>query len=263
MKRLPTTWVLGMLTAAVLLAGGCAGTQPTRGQRLDSANAAYAAGDYATAYRHATQLIIASRGVDRDEANYLAGLCAQRMGNLAAAESHLQAVTSSTDRKLGADAYASLGLIHSSQGRYDLAARDLMRAAPYLQGQDQANAYFYAAIAQQKMGQWAQARTNLMLARAAGDAAFKQQVDEQLAVTGYTIQVGAFQDAGNARKLADSIAARAASLRIGQARLVSSTDSRGVPVTLVHVGNFATFDAAQRARTALGDARSIIVPLSR
>jgi len=255
---------LGLILAAALLAGCATQQTTTQDQQLAAAQSAYNGGDYHGAYRRATHVYSIARGSTRDEAAYLAGISAQRLGNGPAAQSHLQAAARAADRRLAAEANASLGLLHSEQGRFDLAARDLTRAAADLEGQDKANAHFYAAVAQQKLGQWPQARTNLVLARAATqDPAFRHQVEAQLAVTGYTIQVGAFRSEANARTAADRAAPAATSQRVGLPRLVASTDSRGLPVTLVHVGRYATFAAANQARHQLGDQQAIIVPLSR
>lgn len=254
-----------MLLATLLLLTACA-TPPasTQQAQLAAAQNALNSRDYTSAYDRATHVHSIARGTIRFEAAYVAGVSAQKLGNASAAESYLREASRVSDTQLAGDANASLGLLYSEQGRYDQAANALMRAAPGLTGEDKANAYFYAAVAQQKIGQWPQARTNLVLARATTqDPGLRTQIESQLAVTGYTIQVGAFRDPSNARSAADRLADKATNRQIGLPRLVSSTDSAGRPVTLVHVGRYSTFSAANRARQTLGDLQAIIVPLSR
>src|SRR5690606_27058012 len=125
------------LSITLLLLAGCA-SQPTAVQdrRLREAQATYARQAYAAAYRQAGQLHGIRRGAVRDEAASLAGLSAHRAGNAAAAEPYLRQATRAENRQLAGEAHASLGLIYSERGRYDLAARELTAAAPRLTGED-------------------------------------------------------------------------------------------------------------------------------
>ena len=88
-------------------------------------------------------------------------------------------------------------------------------------------------------------------------------VDQHLAVTGYTIQVGAFANKTNADNAARVYAAKASRAGLGSVLVTPSTSSQGRVVNLVQVGRYATFNAANTARAKLGDRGAVIVPLQR
>jgi tetratricopeptide (TPR) repeat protein len=245
------------------LLGGCNST--LLAVRVSEMNEAYAQSDYEKAYRLARKLVERASGHDRDTAAFVAGLSSRKLGADAAAQRYLQVASDSSDRLLAADSLSQLGLIYAAESRYEASARVLLRCAPMYAGIDRANAYYYAAIAQQKLGRWPQARTNLYLARCAagGDRAFTQRVAEQLAVSGYTLQIGAYRQSANARAAADRIGPGASQLRLGKPRLVSATDSAGKGLTLVQIGEFALFASAQQVRKALNQPNAIIVPLGK
>lgn len=201
---------------------------------------------------------------NREMSHYLAGIAAYEKDQLDAAERHLRIAAQSPDASLSADAYSTLGLIYSRSGRYSQAADAFLRGADQQSGEDRAQAYFYAGTAQQKLGRWPQARTSLVLARrSTNDPALVSRIDQQLAVTGYTLQVGAFANPGNAQKLADRYSQRAATLKLGSVYVTPATDARGRAIQLVQVGRYATFGAAMAARAQLGDKDAVVVPLKR
>lgn len=262
MNRSITTGLTGIcLLAVALLATGCKtmdrGPSPT-----SQAQAQFQSGDYARAYSTAARAATTAGGSQRDLAHYLAGISAYRMENLSAAERYLRVAASSRDESLAADARSTLGLIYSRQGRYAEAANALLSGAKLQDGEDRAQAYLYAGIAQQKIGYWPQARTSLLLARkSTRDPGVIQRIDQQLAVTGYTIQVGAFADKSNADEVARQYAVRAAAGKMGSVVVTPARSSSGRVMNLVHVGRFATFDAANTARGMLGNTNAVIVPL--
>lgn len=220
---------------------------------IEEVTVAYNQGDYQTAYDLGRPIAWDRFRDDRYEAAYLAGLSAQTLGQLRNAEKMLTKAKASPDPSLTTDAADALGLVYSQQERYAEAQRELLWAAERLDGERKARAYFYAGIAQQKLGQWSQARTTLVLARGlTRDAAFKTQIDQQVNVTGWTLQLGAFLDRDGARNLAESIAAQSRDMRLGLPRLVNGTSSRGETITFVHVGQFTSYQSATRYRDALG-----------
>lgn len=268
MSRQAASWrtISGMILAAAILGllGGCASSpaaspSPTAARgRVSGYQAAYEQGDYQTAY-HSAARAAGTPGADRDLAAFIAGLCAQKLNDLPAAQRYLRQAAASRDPLLAADALASLGMVHHAMNRFDEAARELTQAASRLTGQEQAKAYFFAGIAQQKLGRWAQARTSLLLARhAASDPHLIQMIDEKLAVTGFTIQLGAYSNLANAQRLANQVAATASHLRIGPVRLVPGPNQ----LTLVQVGQFSSFEAARAARDRLGQPSALIAPLA-
>jgi len=230
----------------------------------EMAQAHYQRGDYAKAQTTAARAAATAGGAQRDLAHYMAGMSAYRLNNPDTAVRYLRVAATSRDASMAADARSTLGLIYSSQGRYADAAETLLRSANLHTGEDKAQAYFYAGIAQQKLGRWPQARTSLLLARrSTRDPGLIRQVDQQLAVTGYTIQVGAFANLANANKAANRYALKATSAKVGVVLVKPTTQNHGRTVNLVQVGRFATFSAAQAARNRLGDPGAVIVPLQR
>jgi len=205
-----------------------------------------------------------SRKADRELAAYIGGLAAQKQGDLAEAERLLRIASLSADTHIANDAAISLGLAFSEMGKHGDAAFVLQRTADRLTGEDRAKAYFYAGIAQQKVGRWGQARTSLVLARAASQGPkLWQAVNEQLQVTGYTLQLGAYRNPTYARSAVQNHAARLTALGIGPAQLVRGRDSQGREVTFVQAGRFHLFQQAARAKASLGTVDSIIVPLKK
>ncbi|MEM9348136.1 MAG: SPOR domain-containing protein [Planctomycetota bacterium] len=230
---------------------------------IEEVSVAYGQGDYQAAYDMGRQIAWDRFRNDRYEAAYLAGLSAQSLGQLRNADTMLNRAKATPDPSLATDAADALGLVYSQQGRYAEAQRELLWAAERLDGERKARAYFYAGIAQQKLGQWSQARTTLVLARGTTrDAGFRQQIDDQVQVTGWTLQLGAFTDRSSARDLAESIAAKSRDLKLGLPRLVSGATSSNEPVTFVHVGQFTSFQSATRYRDALGTPGVIIRALT-
>lgn len=226
---------------------------------IEEVTVAYSQGDYQTAYDLGKPIAWDRYRDDRYEAAYLAGLSAQTLGQLRNADKMLNKAIASPDPSLATDSADALGLVYSQQGRYAEAQRVLLWAAERLEGERKARAYFYAGIAQQKLGQWSQARTTLVLARGlTRDAAFKAQIDQQVNVTGWTLQLGAFTDRASARSLAESIAAKSRDMKLGLPRLVNGTTPEGDVVTLVHVGQFTSYQSATRYRDALGTPGVII-----
>jgi tetratricopeptide (TPR) repeat protein len=250
--------VLWIVLAAVLLAGCKAQSR----RSMDEVYAAYQRGDYAEAYRQAQPIADGAGGPRSSEAAYMAGSAAMRMGRLHEAERYLSIAAQSRDPRLSADATAELGLTYAQLNRHDRAAASLLDAAGRLSGQDRANAYFYAGLSQQKLGQWAQARTSFTLARSASnDSAFREEVSQHLRTTGYTLQMGAFAEAPNARAFAESVAAHIIALRLGPPRIVPIEGPAGKTLHAVQVGQFSSYANALAARSSLGSTTAIVVPL--
>ncbi len=249
----------GLWMVSALLVG--CGTPP-RSERLTQANAAYEHGQYREAYNAAARLASSSSSQGR-EAAFIAGLAAQKLGEPRQAERYLHYAAQSHDEGLAADAQASLGLLLHARGQYAQAAQALENAARHLTGEQRANAYFYAGVAQQKLDRTSQARTNFILARAAThDANMRQRIQQRLAVTGYTIQLGAFTQRSNAERNAREVAERARTLGLGTPRLVTDVNARGQRLTIVQVGRFSSFTTAQQARQRLHAPQSMVMPIA-
>lgn len=247
--------VVGMATVA----GGCRATP----QQVEADHITlYNRGEFGEAYRVAAAAAHRGSTAERAEAAYVAGLAAERRGDLHGAVRFHRRAAELGDRELAADANASLGLVLRLLEQYDESAARLNAAAAELTGEDRARAYFHAGLSLQKLSRWPQARTALLLARdATRDPALRRQIEQQLAVTGYAVQVGAFGDADNAQRAARELAQRPEAARLGPPRLVTARDGSGGTLTLVHVGRFSSFQAAQAARDAVGG-EAIVVPLT-
>lgn len=249
------------LSLLLLVVAGC--QEPLRLGLLRDASVHYERGEYDQAYTAASTVAQRGEAWEYDEASLIAGLAARQRGDLANAEQYLRQAANSRDPAIAGDALASLGLLYAQQERYQASANALQQAAEFLEGQPRANAYFYAAVAQQKLGRWAQARTNLVLARSAsGDAEFIEQVNDQLAVVGWTLQLGAFRDQDNAQATVEQLTAQTREAQIGTPRILETTDRDGNALAVVQVGQFTTFQSASRARDRLGVNSAIIIPLA-
>jgi len=255
--------VAGALACLLMLAvvSGCQTSQKTRASQLDEIRAAYQAQQFDRAFQLG---VVASRGRDAaaQQAAYMAGLSAYKLGRYPDAIGYLSQAARSSDDSLAGDALATLGLVYAHQNQHRLAEETFLAAAKKLTGQGKANALFYAAISQQKLGRWADARANLSLARAASDDnTFKRQVDDQFAVTGYSLQVGAYSEQENAQRAALRWNQQVQGKRMGQARLVPTRAADGSSIITVQVGQFSSYSTALMARQELGDIDVVIVPL--
>ncbi|MCC7407119.1 MAG: SPOR domain-containing protein [Phycisphaeraceae bacterium] len=250
------TWVV--LLAGLSLLAGCQGKQSQ--VSLSDAYAAYDRGDYRSSYQMAR--MVAGSGKANHEAAYLAGLSAYRLGTYPMAARYLGVATASPQKKLAGDAYASLGMTYASMGRFADSGIAYEQAAKRLSGQDQANAYYYSAIEFQKQGRWSQARSNLVLARAASnDENFKRQATEMMAVTGFTLQTGFFTVRDNAQRAAEQVGYLTKKLRMGQPRIVPAVDAQGRSGYLVQVGQFSSYPSALASKDKFGDFGAMVVPL--
>lgn len=246
--------VMMMIGALGLI--GCAGGP---GGSLSDAGEAYRAGDYGAAYPAAEPLADA-RGRRGEEAAYLAGLSAQQLGRPGEAARHLSRAAKSRDAQLAGNAGAALGLLLSEQNRYADAADALEDAAELLTGESRARAYYYLAVAQQKLGRTAAAGTSFTLARdATSDPDLRARIDRQRRTIGWTVQTGAFGEIDNARQAAQQLAAR---VRGTTPRIVTATDARGNTLHLVQIGSFTTHDSARRFANNLGPP-AVVTPRTR
>lgn len=251
-----------MACALVVVLGGCAQQETSR---VDAARLAYQAGNYEGAYTHAKQQLMRS-GSDlvRQDAAYMAGVSAYQLNQHSRAREHLMQAAQSQDPMLAADAWIMLGLIDKRLGRLQPAGRAFLNAAQRLpDGPDRANAYLHAAQAQRQLGHWAQARASLILARSSSsDPRFRRMVNQEMGVTGFTLQAGAFTSRSNAVQAAQALAEVTSQLGLGTPRLLPATDAQGRAWFLVQAGQFSTYASALVAQKKLGQAAALVVPLA-
>jgi len=251
----------GVVVTLLLVGSGCAGGSKAR---MSEVYTAYNSGQYQTAFQRAGALAESGSRKTSQEAAYMAGLSAYRMENLTTATHYLRRAAAARDSGLAGDAYATLGLVYAQQGDSLQAARAFARAAKLLTGEDQANAYYYAAVSAQKTGQWSQGRSYLMLARSATESAeTRERIAQALSTTGFTLQTGFYALQANAEREAQRIAPKAAQLSMGYPRVVPATDGRGQPGYLVQVGQYSSYASATSARQRFGEPMAMIVPLTR
>lgn len=262
----PLALVMPVLLVLALVLPGCQsyGERRATPELLDEANTAYEQGKYVTAYRAAIQVANRENDPNRYVAAYIAGMSMWKLSELGAAENYLEQAGDSPDLQLAADADAALGLVYADLGKHQQAVNRLERAAPQLTGNDKAKAYLFAAISQQKLGQRAAARQNLIKARRyASDPQIREQIQQLLGVTGYTLQTGAFTKEQNARQAAQQLIAQTRSLSFGSPRILVVTKD-GRRFYRVQIGSFSSFQQANSQRNALKAAtgvEAIIVPL--
>jgi len=223
----------------------------------------YDRGQYAQTLAAAARMARTAQGANQHEAAYLAGLSAYRMQNGTSAERYLRVAKKSPDPAIAGDALALLGLVHNERGRYELASQAFLAAANYLEGEDQAQAYFYAAAAQQKMGHRTAARGTMARAESlTSDPGLRDRITQEKTAAGWTIQTGAFSVESHARREAARLNRRSTGKPWGQARMVPATNGSGHRLLLVQIGRFSSYGRAQMARDRLGLSGARLVPLT-
>lgn len=228
---------------------------------LSTAYSAYEAGQYELSLGTAEDLLRDNRPTGDDEAAYVAGLSASKLNQPGKAVKYLTRASQSSNLELAGDAGVSLGTVYTELGRHTQAAQSFEQAAAKLGGEKRARALIAASESLRRLGRLAEARTQLILARAGTqDQAVKQEARDTLAVAGYTIQLGAFKDPDNARARAQELAAQTASLGLAQPRVEIGRDAQGRVWHYVYVGAYSTFRSAQQRR-ALLQMEAVIVPV--
>ena len=248
-----------LCTLIALPVGGCK-SAPATGS-LNSALVDYQAKRYRMAQQRAAVISRQSRGLIRDQAAYLAGLSAYRLGDLYQAQRQLTTAAESPDRATAGKAKAVLGLVRSDQHRPREAAALLAEASEALTGEDSRQAAYQASMAYQLAGDetaadtWqrianaAQARGQQVLAMSTGGSAGR-----------FSLQAGAFRQRKHADNAARNVAQIAQQHGLGGIRIIESRDERGRILYLVQFGQFQTRSAASNARRLVGRLEVIVAP---
>lgn len=242
-----------------MLLVGCAGPARTDSER--TAAGWYERGDYHRALRQAESDAQRGSGLRRDEANYLAGLSAYRLGRGDAAVNHLQRATRSRDDTLAAEAHATLGLIHAGRRNDTTARRHLEAALEDLRGPDRAQVHYQLGRIDQRAGRWASARSHLSIALSlTDDANLRRVIRQRMDAEGFTLQFGAYSDRPRAERRAGALRPVARRLRTGYPEVVPSITEAGQTLYLVQMGRFTTESGARRAADRSGEREVFIVP---
>jgi len=249
-------FIAGM--AGLLAAPGC--NEPSKATPADMRDL-YDARKYRQARLAALDVADGSFGRQRDEARYLAGLSAYRLGKSNEALRDLTPLIRNADDDLAGNAAATAGLIHIDAGRDDEALDVLRIAARKLEGNDRGRVYQYIGQIHQRAGRWAEARTAMSLALSnARDSDLRQVIREQMNVSAFTLQFGAFANPAIADQRLKKVAPQVTAKRIGAAVVNPSITRTGERLYLVQAGRFVTHDQADQARDRLNIRDVIIVP---
>lgn len=246
----------GVLCGVLLLflAGGCETTGSSSGSGgglMSRALSDYEAGRYETAAGGAEEAMQSASGPQREDAAYLAGLSAYRLGRTEDAEGRLLTAAGSSRPETAGKAKAMLGIIRLDQNR-PREAVDLFEAASRtLTGSDGMRAAEHARIARQRAG----------IPETSDSRQYALAPSESASVAGlFALQVGAFRDADGADRAARSAQAIADRAGLGPVRIVPGADERGGRLYLVQFGRFASRSAAAAARSELGSLEYIVAP---
>jgi len=201
-----------LVAALVVVLAACGGASTTGAGRLAAAHSAYERGAFEDAQREAVAAERSSSGVARDEATYLAGLSAARLGRLSDAEASFRSTMTSTDRDLAERARRSLETLLRHEGR----EREIASLA------GSGRAPIDAATAAPQRG------------------------------TGFTVQVGAYAVEANARRRAGEVRDLALRRGLPAPEIVAIRSSDGRTLYAVRIGRFPDRRRAGEAREALG-----------
>lgn len=244
--------------AGLLAAPGC--NEPSKATPADMRDL-YEARKYRQARLAALDVADGSFGRQRDEARYIAGLSAYRLGKSNEALRDLTPLIRNADDDLAGNAAATAGLIHIDAGRDDEALDVLRIAARKLEGNDRGRVYHYIGQIHQRAGRWAEARTAMSLALSnARDPDLRQVIREQMNVSAFALQFGAFASPSHAHQRLKQVAPEVIAKRIGAVVINPSVTRSGERLYLVQAGRFVTHDQADQARDRLSIQDVIIVP---
>lgn len=263
--RIPSAVVVPAVLFAAL-AGCHPGGARGASSDLEPVRAAWRAGDTEQVYRSAKaiQTDLSYPEPVRQEAAYFAGKAAAKLKRPGEAAALMNEASNHPDLKLRGDALAERGLALCELEQFDAGARHLLKASEILEGEAKGQAYYHAAIAEQKMGYWPQARTHLIDAmRFTADPAQQAQIRQQLAYTGYTLQLGPFPGEAAARQAAEKWSAAVTKEGLPAPLIQQSTDAAGRPAWVVRAGQFTTWDSANGRRKSMGADQAVIVPLAK
>jgi tetratricopeptide (TPR) repeat protein len=184
-----------------------------------------------------------------DEAYYLRGLARMARSNRnQAAEDLKQAISKTSRADLKGKAYRALGDIASEQNQWGEAQKNYEAAlgAGAMPPANGAYLNFGIGAALQAQGQWSNAeRYFARVVAAKNDPDREAKALARMYLTAYTLQLGAFKDAANARNKVSQLQSASVTAKI-------QTDQRGGETWyLVQAGSYSTWSQAAAARDQL------------
>jgi tetratricopeptide (TPR) repeat protein len=247
MPRLVRTLAAALALPALPAMVGCA--SPSSTASMDEAIADYRQQRYASARSEAEMVATAGPAGDRDEADYLAGLAAYRLGDLDDAEDYLERAAESDDPVTGGYAHAQLGFVHLREEQPWRAANAFTTASETLPEPDAARAARWASHAFERAGDDKAARRWLDRAR---DLTGQGPGAEDRPSGAFALQVGAFRERDRAERAASDATSIARTAGLGSVRISERADDRSGTLYVVQFGDFETRREANRARTLVG-----------
>jgi tetratricopeptide (TPR) repeat protein len=247
---------LNLVLCCVIISGCAANSKLALEQAVMDFNAQR----YGEAHQKAKAISERSSAPNRHDAAYIAGMSAYQLGQITEAEKQLQTAMSSPNVDTQARSQAVLGQIRLDQRRWRDAAVLLTQASESLTGEDRLKAAANASLAYQQLGDLDAARN--WRSRAYGQSPSLVSPEAPIirpsttasgaAASGFTLQVGAFQEKKRAENAAREALRLAQREGWGQVRIVPKRDERGKPTYLVQIGTFPTREAAAAARARIG-----------
>jgi len=251
-----------LMTCPTLLVGGCDSAQPT-GSLADGVRN-YEAQRYMLARQQARDALSRSRGPQRDEAAYLAGISAYQLGDTDDARRHLRLAARSSEAGIAGRAAAQLGLLDLDADHPLNAAMHFETAADKLDGVESRRAAQHAALAYQLAGDYDTAQQWMNRGSKGGPTVVAaDRPPRSRGGSRYVLQHGAFRSRDRAEQVASELEALSNRHHLGPVQIVPQRDGRGMTLHLVQFGGFTSRAEAARARARLGKLEFIVVPASR
>lgn len=245
---------------------------------LDQSVAAFDRGEYPVALERAEKAASqATSTKDADEAAYMAGMSAFRLGDYTAAERWLTEATRAADRWTAGQAGVMLGNARLKLSRPREAGTAFAAAAQKLAGEDARKARIAAANAYKEAGDLRAADEQFRLADVptiavaqgtSGGVATSQNPVPPAAggsagtgnqgVGPYVLQGGAFRDRSKAEARADELRPKSVRAGLGEPRIAARRTADGSSVYAVQIGGFPDRRTAERALGTLG-ANGVVV----
>jgi tetratricopeptide (TPR) repeat protein len=244
----------------MLVLTGAWGCQSPRASR-DQAVSLYERGHYMQALEESRRLSWQTDGQQRDEASYLAGMCAYQLGRDKEACSYLRPLARHDDPAIAGPVNAALGLIYARQNNNERALTHLRTATGQLRGDQAAQALYHQGLVEQRLGWWNTARSHMEQAlNHSVDPQFRQVVRQRLEADGYVLQLGAYENRHFAERYAAQMHRLTVRQGLGAPRVVPSQTITGRTLYLVQVSHFKNHAEAVDARRRLPGTSLAIVP---
>ena len=237
----------------MLVAVGCGARHETG---LEQSLTDYREGRFALAHERAADVARTSTGPIREQAAYVAGLSAYRLGDLEDAARRLEEAAASAQPATAAPARATLALVRLEEDRAAEAAALLREAAADLSGADREQAERYARAAARRASSLE--RTGKWMIHPATSPLPPPAIAPPADT--FALQVGAFKSRRRAEGAAATARRTADREGLGPVEIVTRKVPAGSTLHVVRFGRFASRAGAADIRTRLGLTEYIVVP---